>query len=184
MKGLGHWCGKSVSIWMHLLKNTLGGRGLVSPDILDAWHSLKFKSFLFEQAQDIFKTFSSFLLMSIFFFKKGLGWGEWDRVFFGLRNVLNDLLCSRLLKKWKKGTKGKKWSNLSFIYIKQKSVSVCLLGAILLPSYWMDPDQTWHGHPPGPRECPPHTFLGAPPPGSIILEKLKIWNLSLMLWIK
>ena len=24
----------------------------------------------------------------------------------------------------------------------------------------MDPPQTWHGPPPGPWECPTHTFLG------------------------
>ncbi len=44
-------------------------------------------------------------------------------------------------------------------------LSVCLFVSILLPNYWTDPDQNWHGPPPGPWECPPHTFLGVPPPG-------------------
>ncbi len=60
------------------------------------------------------------------------------------------------------------------IYIKQKGVSVCLFVSILLPNYWTDPDQTWHGLPPGPWECPPHTFLGGTPTrGGKLLEKLK-----------
>ena len=35
--------------------------------------------------------------------------------------------------------------------------------------------QTWHGPPPGPWECPTHTFLGGTlTRGGIILEKLKM----------
>ncbi len=52
-------------------------------------------------------------------------------------------------------------------YIKQKGVSVCLFVCLSLLSSQTDMDQTWHGPPPGPWECPPHTFLGVPPAGGI-----------------
>ncbi len=56
-----------------------------------------------------------------------------------------------------------------YIYKTERCVClfVCLFVSILLPNYWTDPDQTWHGPPPGPWECPPHTFLGVPPPGGV-----------------